>query len=205
MPSSNFSTSGRTRPRGPTVKAPDYESGDCAFDSRRGQLFVLFPFPLILRSVSSGRRNIFAPEQYLFEWRNAQLQRDITRMRKTPTLFFQFFFQVLSHNPEFKFKSSGQKLLLTVHSLLYDLPTLKNRDLPKCKSQASRMAGYTCLIEITKHAPDNFISLGRLLLKDELERSCQLWDYWPRDDTRADCGYVGINNLGMLSGLCHSI
>lgn len=112
---------------------------------------------------------------------------------------------MLSHNPVFKSKSSGQKLLLTIHSLLFDLPTLKNRDLPKCKSQASRMAGYTCLIEIVRNVTDNFISLGRLLLKDELERSCQLWDYWPRDDTRADCGYVGINNLGTVHEISKNI
>ena len=27
------------RPRGPMDKAPDYESGDCGFESHRGQVF----------------------------------------------------------------------------------------------------------------------------------------------------------------------
>jgi ubiquitin carboxyl-terminal hydrolase 34 len=22
------------------------------------------------------------------------------------------------------------------------------------------------------------------------------WEYWPRDDGRSDCGYVGLTNLG---------
>jgi ubiquitin carboxyl-terminal hydrolase 34 len=103
---------------------------------------------------------------------------------------------VLSHNPDFKFKPAGMKMLLTVYSCLFDLPCMKNRDLPKCKSAASRTAGYFCLTEMSKCASENFMTLGRLLLKDELSRNCVLWDYWPRDDTRADCGYVGIMNLG---------
>ncbi|OQV12153.1 Ubiquitin carboxyl-terminal hydrolase 34 [Hypsibius exemplaris] len=104
--------------------------------------------------------------------------------------------QVLAHNPAFKFKPAGMKMLLTVYSCLFDLPCPKNRDLPKCKSAASRFQGYICLIEMCRCSPENFVTLGRLLLKEELSRNCLHWDYWPRDDTRADCGYVGIMNLG---------
>lgn len=40
------------------------------------------------------------------------------------------------------------------------------------------------------------MTLGRLLLKHHSPRNLQTWDYWPRDDTRSDCGFVGMTNLG---------
>lgn len=30
----------------------------------------------------------------------------------------------------------------------------------------------------------------------DLNRLPYLWDYWPHDDGRSSCGYVGLTNLG---------
>ncbi|KOB74143.1 Ubiquitin carboxyl-terminal hydrolase, partial [Operophtera brumata] len=61
-----------------------------------------------------------------------------------------------------------------VFGFLFDVPTPERRNLPKCKSQKSRSAAYDLLIELSTYP----------------------WDYWPAEESRSECGYVGLTNLG---------
>lgn len=89
--------------------------------------------------------------------------------------------------------------------------------MPKCKSPRSRTAAFDLLVELVKGAPENYGILHEKLLKQHqpgnvkysISRKmfvislCVLgpnspypWDYWPHEDGRSECGYVGLTNLG---------
>jgi len=98
----------------------------------------------------------------------------------------------------FKGTPAGQDMLLHLLEFLFALPTPRNKDLPKCKSNVSRTACYDLLVEMTKGSLGNYLVLhGKLL--DQHRPASHLpyqWEYWPRDDGRAECGFVGLTNLG---------
>lgn len=81
---------------------------------------------------------------------------------------------------------------------LFELPSPQNRERPKCKSQTSRAAAYDLIVELCKTSPSNFTFLHTKLLEQHRPgpHAPYPWDYWPRDDVRSDCGYVGLTNLG---------
>ena len=81
---------------------------------------------------------------------------------------------------------------------LFALPTPRERLLPKCKSVQSRSACYDLLVELCSGCEESFGALlSRLLEQTAASRhSPYPWDYWPHEDGRSDCGYVGLTNLG---------
>ncbi|KAG8281089.1 Ubiquitin carboxyl-terminal hydrolase 34 [Homalodisca vitripennis] len=105
---------------------------------------------------------------------------------------------ILKHNPSFKTGKEGQALLNEVFEFLFALPDPSNRHFPKCKSQAARSSAYDLLVELVKGARQNYKQLHEKLLAQHKPgpHSPYPWDYWPHEDGRSDCGYVGLTNLG---------
>uniref|UniRef100_T1K3V7 USP domain-containing protein n=1 Tax=Tetranychus urticae TaxID=32264 RepID=T1K3V7_TETUR len=104
----------------------------------------------------------------------------------------------IKQNPPYMFSEEGNKFLIIVFDLLFATPTQKDKNLPKCKSQATRSAAYDLLVELTKGCETNTITLLKLLLNQHKSSShaSYPWDYWPHDGCRSECGYVGLLNLG---------
>lgn len=105
---------------------------------------------------------------------------------------------IMTHNPACKQAKIGQNLLNRVFDFLFDLPNPRMKHVPKCKSQVSRSAAFDLLVELVKSAPDNYRLLHEKLLAQHRPgpHSPYPWDYWPHEDGRSDCGYVGLTNLG---------
>ncbi|CAG2061053.1 unnamed protein product, partial [Timema podura] len=105
---------------------------------------------------------------------------------------------VLKHNPPFKTSKEGHEFLTQVFNFLFALPNPRKRHVPKCKSQLSRSSTYDLLVELVKGAPENYNHLHEKLLSQHKPgpQSPYPWDYWPHEDGRSDCGYVGLTNLG---------
>ena len=78
------------------------------------------------------------------------------------------------------------------------MPTPREKDLPKCKSAISRTACYDLLVEMCKGCSANYLLLhGKLMDIHRAEAHKPYpWEYWPREDGRSECGYVGLTNLG---------
>lgn len=62
----------------------------------------------------------------------------------------------------------------------------------------SRTAAFDLLAELVKGSPENYDILHAMLLKQHQPgpNSPFPWDYWPHEDGRSECGYVGLTNLG---------
>ncbi|XP_046627893.1 ubiquitin carboxyl-terminal hydrolase 34 [Neodiprion virginianus] len=105
---------------------------------------------------------------------------------------------IMIHNPPCKQGKLGQKLLHEVFDFLFALPNPRTKHVPKCKSQVSRSAAFDLLVELVKSAPGNYRILHEKLLAQHRPgpHSPYPWDYWPHEDGRSDCGYVGLTNLG---------
>ncbi|KAK1132977.1 hypothetical protein K0M31_014343 [Melipona bicolor] len=105
---------------------------------------------------------------------------------------------IMTHNPPCKQGKIGQNLLHEVFDFLFALPNPRSKHVPKCKSQVSRSAAFDLLVELVKSAPDNYRILHEKLLAQHKPgpHSPYPWDYWPHEDGRSDCGYVGLTNLG---------
>ncbi|CAH1163705.1 unnamed protein product [Phaedon cochleariae] len=105
---------------------------------------------------------------------------------------------LLKHRPPFQTSKEGQDLLLEVFEFLFALPNPKLRHVPKCKSPRSRTAAFDLLVELVKGSPENYAILHDKLLKQHQPTagSPHPWDYWPHEDGRSECGYVGLTNLG---------
>lgn len=105
---------------------------------------------------------------------------------------------LIKNDPPFKFSLSAEDFISAVFDSLFDLPSPQNRQKPKCKSQSARAAAYDLLTEMCRGAPNNFKILHNKLLKQHQPgpHSPYPWDYWPRDDGRSECGYIGLTNLG---------
>ncbi|KAK2584981.1 hypothetical protein KPH14_008512 [Odynerus spinipes] len=105
---------------------------------------------------------------------------------------------IMTHNPPCKQGKIGQNLLHEVFDFLFALPNPRSKHVPKCKSQVSRSAAFDLLVELVKSAPDNYYILHEKLLAQHRPgpHSPYPWDYWPHEDGRSDCGYVGLTNLG---------
>uniref|UniRef100_A0AAR5QD97 ubiquitinyl hydrolase 1 n=1 Tax=Dendroctonus ponderosae TaxID=77166 RepID=A0AAR5QD97_DENPD len=105
---------------------------------------------------------------------------------------------LLKHRPPFQTSKGGQELLNEVFDFLFALPNPKLRHVPKCKSPRSRTAAFDLLVELVKGSSENYTILYEKLLKQHQPgpNSPYPWDYWPHEDGRSDCGYVGLTNLG---------
>ncbi|KAF7284487.1 hypothetical protein GWI33_022078 [Rhynchophorus ferrugineus] len=111
---------------------------------------------------------------------------------------FNLLTNLLKHRPPFQTSKGGQELLDEVFEFLFALPNPKLRHVPKCKSTRSRTAAFDLLVELVKGSPENYAILHEKLLKQHQPgpNSPYPWDYWPHEDGRSDCGYVGLTNLG---------
>nr|XP_049704813.1 ubiquitin carboxyl-terminal hydrolase puf isoform X8 [Helicoverpa armigera] len=111
---------------------------------------------------------------------------------------------LVKHPLRFKMSEQGTRTLEMVFGFLFDVPNPENRNLPKCKSQKSRSAAYDLLVELVRGAPDNYMVLHNKLMEhhkpgyclDAGPQSSYPWDYWPAEESRSECGYVGLTNLG---------
>uniref|UniRef100_A0A6P7F8D8 ubiquitinyl hydrolase 1 n=1 Tax=Diabrotica virgifera virgifera TaxID=50390 RepID=A0A6P7F8D8_DIAVI len=105
---------------------------------------------------------------------------------------------LLKHKPSFQTSKIGQEVLCEVFDFLFALPSPKLRHVPKCKSPRSRTAAFDLLVELVKGSPENYALLHEKLLKQHQPgpNSPYPWDYWPHEDGRSECGYVGLTNLG---------
>ncbi|KAG6460492.1 hypothetical protein O3G_MSEX012016 [Manduca sexta] len=105
---------------------------------------------------------------------------------------------LLKHPLRFKTSEQGTRTLEMVFGFLFDVPNPDNRNLPKCKSQKSRAAAYDLLVELVRGAPDNYMVLHHKLMEHHKPGpSCSYpWDYWPAEESRSECGFAGLTNLG---------
>ncbi|XP_035782430.1 ubiquitin carboxyl-terminal hydrolase puf-like isoform X2 [Anopheles albimanus] len=105
---------------------------------------------------------------------------------------------LLKFDPPFKFSPAGQEFMLNVFGCLFELPSPEDREKPKCKSHNARAAAYDLLVEMCHNAPKNYLLLHSKLMQQHRAgpHSHYPWDYWPQDDGRSECGYVGLTNLG---------
>ncbi|XP_039594276.1 ubiquitin carboxyl-terminal hydrolase 34 [Polypterus senegalus] len=114
---------------------------------------------------------------------------------------------VVKHKPPFKFSREGQEFLRDVYNLLFMLPSLKDRQQPKCKSHSARAAAYDLLVELVKGSVENYRLLHNWVMSQHMQSSHApyKWDYWPHDDVRAECRFVGLTNLGATCYLASTI
>ncbi|KAM3962482.1 LOW QUALITY PROTEIN: ubiquitinyl hydrolase 1 puf [Aphomia sociella] len=105
---------------------------------------------------------------------------------------------LLKHPLRFKTSEQGTRTLEMVFGFLFDVPNPEKRNLPKCKSQKSRSAAYDLLVELVRGAPDNYMVLHHKLMEHHKPGGSSVypWDYWPAEESRSECGYVGLTNLG---------
>uniref|UniRef100_A0A3P9L1X7 Ubiquitin carboxyl-terminal hydrolase 34 n=1 Tax=Oryzias latipes TaxID=8090 RepID=A0A3P9L1X7_ORYLA len=112
---------------------------------------------------------------------------------------------VLKHKPPFKLSCEGQEFLRDVYNLLFLLPSLADRAQPKCKSHAARAAAYDLLVEV-KGSVENYRLLHNWVMSQHMQSHAPYkWDYWPHDDVRAECRFVGLTNLGATCYLASTI
>lgn len=104
-----------------------------------------------------------------------------------------------------------------LYGYLFNLSTNETNlkiSLPKFRSNSSRSLGFELLLELAKLSPTSYehvfqkvVKLGMGYTDDESKanRPLRLYnpilnqiicDYWPREDIKSPCGYVGLVNLG---------
>ncbi|XP_059621857.1 ubiquitin carboxyl-terminal hydrolase puf [Phlebotomus argentipes] len=105
---------------------------------------------------------------------------------------------LIKFDPPFKQSADGQEFIERIFECLFDLPSADNRQKPKCKSQSARAQAYDLLVEMCKNSSKNYALLHGKLMEQHKSgpHSSYPWDYWPREDGRSECGYVGLTNLG---------
>ncbi|XP_036605909.1 ubiquitin carboxyl-terminal hydrolase 34-like [Trichosurus vulpecula] len=123
------------------------------------------------------------------------------------TGLLQLATSVIKHKPPFKFSHEGQEFLRDIFNLLFLLPSLKDRQQPKCKSHSSRAAAYDLLVEMVKGSVENYRLLHNWVMAQHMQSSHApyKWGYWPHDDVRAECRFVGLTNLGATCYLASTI
>ncbi|KAL6057498.1 USP domain-containing protein [Balamuthia mandrillaris] len=97
--------------------------------------------------------------------------------------------------------TSGARIMDEVfHNCLFAIPTIENhgpRSPPKCKTSESRLAAFKLLTELAKDCPTNFAALVALLKTQHHSGDKRsMWKYLPSAFEKAECGYVGLKNLG---------
>ncbi|XP_033107296.1 ubiquitin carboxyl-terminal hydrolase 34-like [Anneissia japonica] len=117
---------------------------------------------------------------------------------KTLTGLLKLSTSALKHDPPFKFSKEGQVFLNNVFDCLFAVPSIDNRNLPKCKSREARHAAFDLLVKLADSCQDNYTILHKRMLNQHRPGSHipYPWQYWPLDDGRSPCGYVGLTNLG---------
>lgn len=169
-----------------------------------GRLLDSLDETLVQESLTSPENSVLDLEALAVELRVAIVSRDYLETRHNTVVddglvgLLTLTTVVLKHNPPFKSSPLGQAFLGEVFSALFALPSPAARYQPKCKSGPARSAAYDLLAELGRGCVPNYVLLQSLLLAQHVPSgmggSC--WDYWPHDDGRAVCGFVGLSNLG---------
>ncbi|KPM06040.1 ubiquitin specific protease-like protein 2 [Sarcoptes scabiei] len=112
---------------------------------------------------------------------------------------FMLLTVIFKNNQNFKKKFSKGDLIHSIFDCLFVLPTIKHKELPKCKSVQTRAAVFDLLLELVKGDEDNYEILTKLLIDQHRHEklgktSSYPWEYWPHDESRND--FVGLINLG---------
>lgn len=105
---------------------------------------------------------------------------------------------LIKYDTSYKYRPKALSFIEKLIEFLFEMPSPANRQKPKCKSATSRAAAYDLLVELCRGCAINYSYLhGRLLAQHKSgPKQPYPWDYWPRDEGRAECGYVGLTNLG---------
>lgn len=108
---------------------------------------------------------------------------------------------LVKHNPKFKHRPECREFIMQIFNSLFALPTHTQRALPKCRSSHTRSAMFELLIELVKGNEDNFTLLTDKLIDQHRHEvigrsSAYPWEYWPQEESRSECGFVGLSNLG---------
>ncbi|XP_052835680.1 ubiquitin carboxyl-terminal hydrolase puf [Drosophila gunungcola] len=105
---------------------------------------------------------------------------------------------LIKYDTSFKYTAKALSFIEQLIGFLFDMPSPADRQKPKCKSGTSRAAAYDLLVELCRGCATNYGYLhGRLLAQHKSgPKQPYPWDYWPRDEGRSECGYVGLTNLG---------
>nr|NP_001262922.1 puffyeye, isoform G [Drosophila melanogaster]AGB96302.1 puffyeye, isoform G [Drosophila melanogaster] len=105
---------------------------------------------------------------------------------------------LIKYDTTFKYTPKALSFIEQLIGFLFDMPSPADRQKPKCKSASSRASAYDLLVELCRGCATNYAYLhGRLLAQHKSgPKQPYPWDYWPRDEGRAECGYVGLTNLG---------
>ncbi|KAK6998655.1 ubiquitin carboxyl-terminal hydrolase 34-like isoform X2, partial [Biomphalaria glabrata] len=102
------------------------------------------------------------------------------------------------HNPAFVLSEENFRFLDALFDFLFLVPSPKFPHFPKCKSQKTRQAAYDLVAEMCSGNMRNYSKAVDTFRKQNSREShvSYPWDYWPQEDGRAKCGYVGLTNLG---------
>lgn len=115
----------------------------------------------------------------------------------------------LNANQRDKMRSLSAKLVNDLFDYLFKLatdPTTYPRiKLPKLRSSQSRSLCFDFLLELCRFDLLNFQILYEKLLVLNKNVLTHQWDYWPRDDVRSVCGYLGLVNLGATCYMATSL
>ncbi|XP_023333699.1 ubiquitin carboxyl-terminal hydrolase puf, partial [Eurytemora carolleeae] len=105
---------------------------------------------------------------------------------------------LLKQTPSLKVSPACQQFVKKLFSFLYALPSPGDKLVPKCKSPQTRSACYDLVVELVKGCLENYKVLHTLLIQQHNPGSHKPypWEYWPLEDGRSECGYVGLVNLG---------
>ena len=105
---------------------------------------------------------------------------------------------VTKHNPDFKHQPEGQEFVEKLFMFLFALPSPTEKLFPVCKSQLARVACYDLLVEMIRGCLPNYSVLHNLIVSQHqpANHKSYPWEYWPREEGRSECGYVGLLNLG---------
>jgi len=105
---------------------------------------------------------------------------------------------IINNSSSLSSSHSNQDFVKNLFHFLFALPSPTEKLLPKCKSTQSRTACYDLLVDLVKGCLDNYEALHGLLLTQHVPGAHKPypWEYWPLEQGRSECGYVGLVNLG---------
>ncbi|KAJ3379551.1 hypothetical protein HDU92_006617 [Lobulomyces angularis] len=91
---------------------------------------------------------------------------------------------------------SSRLIEIAFKKCLFDIPkSQKAVQLPKCKLSTSREAAFCLLQELSFKNESNFLFVTKLLY-EQIPEGISNWSNSPDSLTKANCGFVGLENLG---------
>ncbi|XP_012941309.1 ubiquitin carboxyl-terminal hydrolase 34 [Aplysia californica] len=105
---------------------------------------------------------------------------------------------IYRHKPPFFLQEENTRFLDALFDFLFLVPSPRSPHLPKCKSQKTRQAAYDLIAEMCSGNMKHYsLAVDKFMKQNTREAHAPYpWEYWPQEDGRAKCGYVGLTNLG---------